>query len=31
MSRYLKEQVLAGNTIYEEDGVTQMKMAADFQ
>lgn len=31
MSRYLKEATLAGNTIYDEDGVTPMKMGADFQ
>lgn len=30
MSRYLKEAALAGNTIYEEDGVTLMRMGADF-
>lgn len=31
MSRYLKEAALAGNTIYDEDGTTPMKMGADYQ
>lgn len=30
-SRYLKEQAAAGNTIYEEDGVTLMTMAPAYQ
>jgi hypothetical protein len=31
MSRYLKDQAENGNTIYEEDGVTPMKMGTDYQ
>ena len=31
MSRYLKDQAELGNTIYEEDGVTPMKMGTDYQ
>lgn len=31
MSRYLKQQAAAGNTIYEADGVTLMRMGADYQ
>lgn len=31
MSRYLKQQAAAGNTIYEADGVTPMIMGADYQ
>jgi hypothetical protein len=31
MSRYLKDQAYAGNTIYDEDGVTPMKMGTDYQ
>lgn len=31
MGRYLKEQALNGNTIYEADGITPMKMATEYQ
>lgn len=31
MSRYLKDQAAAGNTIYEADGVTPMTMGASYQ
>ncbi|BAV06948.1 protein of unknown function [Filimonas lacunae] len=31
MSRYLSQQAAAGNTIYDEDGVTPMKMGTDYQ
>ena len=31
MSRYLKDQAAAGNTIYEDDGVTPMTMGAGYQ
>jgi hypothetical protein len=31
MGRYLRQQAMAGNIIYEEDGVTQMKMGTNYQ
>lgn len=31
MGRYLRQQASAGNIIYEEDGVTPMKMGTDYQ
>lgn len=31
MSQYLREQKAAGNTVYEDDGITEMKMAVAYQ